>query len=73
MSKTLVADHLESLLLEIEYASQNIANCAGRADASPSEVDEALVQALETARRTLESALNFADKNGVPRLSIDAA
>ena len=42
--------------LEIQYASQNIANCAANPDASPDEVQQSLLQALETARRVLEGA-----------------
>jgi len=73
MSTTIVADHLESVLLEIQYASENIANCAADPDASPDEVEQSLLQALETARRVLEGALSHAERNGMPKLAIDAA
>lgn len=73
MAATIVADHLESLLLEIDYASRGIASHAGRADASPDEVERSLIQALETARRVVESALDRAHEIGVPKLAIDAA
>lgn len=70
---TIVADHVESLLLEIEYASNDIANCAARPDATQDEVEQTLLQALETARRVLAGALNHAQQHGVPNLAIDAA
>ncbi len=73
MARTIVADHLEQLLLEIEYAAQDIADCAAKADASADEVEQSLLQALQTARRVLETALDHAQKNGVPKLAIDAA
>jgi len=73
MSTTIVADHLESVLLEIEYASKDIADCAAKPGASRDEVEQTLLQALETARRILEGALNHAQQNGVSKLSIDAA
>ncbi|MCW2284311.1 hypothetical protein M2323_002140 [Rhodoblastus acidophilus] len=73
MSKTIVADHLESLLHEIEYAAKDIANCAAAPGMPPDEVERSLMQALATAKRVLETALEHAQDNGVPKLSIDAA
>ena len=73
MSTTLIADHLESVLLEIDYASEGIANCAADPTVTPCEVEQSLMQALETARRVLESALLRAQQHGVPKLEIDAA
>ena len=73
MPTTRVADHLESLLLDIQYASEDIAKCAADPEASADEVERVLLQALETARGVLEGALSHAERNGVPRLAIDAA
>ncbi len=72
MAATIVADYIESVLLEIEHASRDLADSAAKADSSPDEVEQALLQALETARRVLEGALDHAQKNGVPKLAIDA-
>lgn len=71
MSTTLIADHIESLLLEMDFASRDIESCAPHASAD--EVEGILLQALETARRALEEALDHAQENGVPKLSIEAA
>jgi len=73
MSTTVIADHLESVLLELEYASQDIASCSANLQAPSSEVERSLLQALETARLVLENALSHAQQNGVPKLAIDAA
>lgn len=73
MGTTIVADYLESVLLEIQYASDDIVNRAADPDASENDVEQSLLRALETARKVLEEALGVAQMNGVPKLAIEAA
>ncbi|MDR3448866.1 MAG: hypothetical protein P4M15_03815 [Alphaproteobacteria bacterium] len=73
MSTAIVADHLESVLHEIEYARSNIEKCAANPGVLAGEIEQSLVEALEAAHRILEGALSHAQQNGVPRLTIDAA
>jgi hypothetical protein len=73
MLPTIVADHLESVLFEIENASKDIEASAAHFESTPDEIGRFLLQALETARQVLESALNRAEQDGLPRLAIDAA
>lgn len=65
MTTTLVADHLESVLLEIQFASQDIARRAADPESSSYDVEKALLRFGNRAAR-VGRALDFAEKMACP-------
>jgi hypothetical protein len=70
MPSTLAADRLEYVIAEMRDAIGDIERRAADWRGSPGDLNEALLQALKTARKLLEDAQDGAEQEGVPRLAV---